>query len=65
LYIHSVIPAKHATYISNCIVAAEGFEAKASPRNVIIRNVGITARINPLLAAWNSLSLDILFMIIV
>ena len=46
-------------------MAAEECEAKAFPKNVIIRNVGITARINPLLAAWNSLSLDILFMITV
>ena len=40
----------------------EGCAAKLPPRNVIMRNVGITARISPLLAAWYNLNFDILFM---
>lgn len=50
-------------YIANWMLDAEGCAAKIPPKNVIKRNAGINARINPLLAAWNSLSFDILFMV--
>ena len=44
-------------------MAANEDDAKIPPRNVIMRKVGITARIKPLLAAWNSLNFENLFMI--
>lgn len=62
LYIHSVMPVLQVPYKTTCIMAVKGDEAKNPPRNVIMRKVGITARIRPLLTAWNSLNFENFFM---
>ena len=46
-------------------MSARGCDATIPPRNVIMRNVGMTAKTRPLLAAWNSLNLEKFFMIAV
>jgi len=56
------MPVLQAPYNTTCIMAEKGDDAKIPPRNVIMRKVGIAARIRLLLAAWNSLNFENFFM---
>jgi len=63
LYIHNVITAKQERYNIACIIADAGDDDIIPSKTVNKRNAGITARMSALPAAWNSLNLDIFFMI--
>ena len=56
------MPVLQKPYNTTCIMDAKGDDAKNPPRNVIMRKVGITARIRPLPAAWYSLNFENFFM---